>query len=447
MSSDSGELLTKQPVLSRWKKVLAIACGVVVIGGGGFWGFKALKTEKIEYLTMPATQGRIIDTVQATGTVKPLQEVDLKFKNDGTLQTLNARVGLEVKQGDQLAVQDDADLRTAVDQAANEVVQAKYRLRQAELELEKVKATTAQQEALYKAGAVSQADYDQARRDYENAVINRDMAQASITSAEVRLQIAQNTLKDAIITAPFDGIISSVSGEVGQDSMAVNIHIISPQLQVTAQVNEADIPRVKPNQPAYLTLASQGTARIKGTVIQISPQAVTVNNIQLYEVAIKVSDDSKVLMPGMSVTANIIANQSSTEMTLVPNLAFTYAQTFQRSSTPSTDQQPSQKQPAQANSGAPRAVRENRSGNQRAAAEQVRRVVVLKEGQPELREVKTGLTDGQNTEIISGLEPEEQVVIGTNQQGTQSNTFNQPNSGQRGNSTIRVRPGGPGPMF
>ncbi|MGE5453935.1 MAG: efflux RND transporter periplasmic adaptor subunit, partial [Methylocystaceae bacterium] len=218
MSREKGDPLASQTTPKTWRKKVIIALCIVVLGAGGFYVYHTLTPKNTTYLTMPVTTGKISDVVQATGSVKPLQEADLKFKKDGVLQTLNAKTGLTVTLGQQLAVQDDADLRTAVDQAANEITQAQYKLRQSELDLSKVRTTVNRQEALFKEGAISQSDIEQSRNDYSNALISRDMAKASIQSAQVKWQIAQNTLKDAVLSAPFNGIISSVVGEVGQDS-------------------------------------------------------------------------------------------------------------------------------------------------------------------------------------------------------------------------------------
>lgn len=451
MSKDTIDPLAQQVPVRKWKKRAIIALCVVVLGAVGFYTYRAATPQETTYLTMPVTKGKIADVVQATGSVKPLQEADLKFKNDGTLQTLNAKVGQEVVLGQQLAVQDDADLRTAVDQAKNEVTQAQYKYRQAELDLNKLRTTAARQETLYKDGAISLSDIEQARSDVSNSEISRDMAKSSIQSAQVKLQIAENTLKDAVLAAPINGVISSVAGEVGQDSSIVLIHMISPQLQVIAQVNEADISRVKINQNAYLTLTSKTEQRITGKVSQISPQASTVNNIQLYEVSISVDNKNDLLMPGMSVTANIIANQSSSEMALVQNIALTYAQTFQRSqasaqynsnvATTSAKTERSSSNTGTSNRSFNRAVA---GGNKASASHSSKMVVVLKNGKPELKSIQTGLSDGQNTEVISGLETGEEVVIGTSD-GTSTDT----NSGQSStrSGTNRNRASGPGPMF
>jgi len=454
MSRDKSDPLSSPSSPKSWRKKAAILLGVVVVGVGAFYAYQAFTPQTTTYLTMPVTTGKITDMVQATGTVKPLQEADLKFKNDGVLQSLTAKIGIAVVQGQELAVQDDADLRTAVDQAANEVTQAQFRLRQAELDLNKVRTATSRQQALYKQGAIAEADLEQAQLDYENAVINRDMAKASITSAQVKLQIAQNTLKDAVLSAPFNGIISSVDGEVGQDSSIVLIHMISPQLQVIAQVNEADISRVKVDQAAYLTLASGTEQRITGVVKQISPQATTVNNIQLYQVAITVDDKKGLLMPGMSTTANIIANESSSDMTLVQNMAFTFAQTFKPSSaSASAGGKQNASSGVRANAqggtiqGAPTSASPANSSRGNAASQtSSKRVVVLENGQPVIKVVQTGLSDGQNTEIISGLEPGDKVVIGTSDGSGSTDTATTGGQNRSNSGGTRVR-SGPGPMF
>jgi HlyD family secretion protein len=432
---------------SRLGKVILIVL-IAAVAVGAYFIYKSFTKAEISYLTMPVSQGNIVDQVQATGSIKPLHEVDLYFRQQGTLTALYARSGDPVTAGQVLAVQDDDRLQAEVEQQRSSLLQAQYKLKQAQYTYEKMAATFARQDALYQQGALARADWEQAKRDLDNEAINVQSAQTSIKTSQAQLVIAENNLENARLVAPFSGVAAQVNGEVGQETGNTStsmFHLISNELQLTAMVNEVDIGRVQVGQEVEYTVTSYPGQKFKGAVTRISPQSSAANNVQLYEVDISTRDMSHKLRAGMSVTANIIVNKRA-NVVMVPNLALTYAQTFQKSSLPNRTGAGGQKVTSgagrmqgagiQAPGQAGDAVK-NVNKPVSDSGEQTQQVVMLQDGKPVVKRVKVGLSDGTNTEVKEGLKAGDQVVVGANDPSkTNSTGGSQQPGGQSGNRSV-----------
>lgn len=404
----------KKP-LSKIKLIL-LAVGVAAACLAGTYAYGNLNNQDATYLTMAAGKGSIVNQVEATGTVTPLHEVDLYFKQQGTLKALTVNAGDTVQAGQVLAVQDDASLRASVEQARSDLLQAKLKLQQSELEYEKLHTAALMQETLHNQGAVSDSDYKQAVRDDKNAAISVEAAKASILTSQAKLIIAEDDLSNAQIAAPFAGVVATVSGEVGQEtgnSSDPVVHLISSDLHIVASVNEADIGRVKVGQKVRFTATSLQNKVFSGTVARISPQSTTTNNVKQFQVDIQTDEKTNVsdLLAGISVTAQIIV-QEKQNVTTVPTIALTYAQQY--------------------------VAANGQTGTQQQGTVPA---VVLSDNKPSIKWVKTGMTDDQNTEVISGLNSGEQVVVGTKEAGTSTESTTSSTSSSSKSSTQKSNSG------
>jgi HlyD family secretion protein len=465
MAGNDTELMNAALTGKRWKKQSKIMIGicVLVVCIGGYLVYGRLTKKESTYLTMPVTQGKISNAVQATGTVKPLHEVALYFKTQGTLKTLNVSAGDSVKAGQVLAVEDDSDLRANVEQAQSDLLQAKLRLQQSELDYEKASDTYTQQQTLYNQGAVAKSDLDQSKRDFVTADVSVQLAKASIQTAQAKLVIVQTDLKNATLTAPFSGVVAQVNGEVGQEtgnSTNPTVNLISSELQVQTTVNEVDIGNVKVGQNVEFTVTSFPNQTFQGKVSKISSQATTTNNIQLFEVDIATDNLSHQLLAGMSVTANILISERD-NVVRVQNTALAYAKTYMQTMAANMRSASGQNSSNRTGTGNRTGTAGSGGWSGRKTAENTTSgsnsqttvpIVVLENGKPAVKRITTGLSDGQNTEVVNGLKAGEQVVIGTTD-STQSTTTSSSGtgstgSGQRQNTTtIRRGGGGFGPGF
>ncbi len=439
MPENETELIkaTKKKAWQKPGKIVAIVI-ILLLGSGGYFVYKTANQKEVTYLTLPVAAGAIVDEIQATGTVKPLHEVDLYFRQQGTLKGLYVRNGDQVKAGQVLALQDDANLQAQLEQARSDLLQAQYKLQQSQMECEKTQIAAKRQDELYNQGAIAKLDWEQAQRDYKNALVNVQSSQVAIQTAKAKEVIAASNLKNAALTAPFTGVAAQVNGEVGQEtgnSSSPMFHLISNELQVLAMVNEVDIGRIKEKQAVNFTVTAYPGQSFQGTVTRVSPQSTATNNIQQYEVDIATKDILRQLRAGMSVTAKIIVAQRNHVIT-VPNLAFAYTQTFLSNNKLNTNQNLNQQRNQsndQRTGNMSQGSAWSKKNNQGLKPSMKRMVVVLQAGKPVIKPITVGLSDLSNTEVIEGLRPGDQVVIGTNDanQNSSTGTGNQQSGSQQ----------------
>ncbi|MEA4924201.1 MAG: efflux RND transporter periplasmic adaptor subunit [Syntrophomonadaceae bacterium] len=402
-----------------WAVVLLLLVGATGFGIHKYWGGKAT----VEYSTAAVTKGTVTDYIEATGTLGAVKTTEMGFKNDDTIIALNVQPGDHVKAGQVLAEQDPATLTTALRQAQSTVEQDAVNVKSANLTNDTNRKTLERQQQLFDAGAVTQSDLETAQNNYAKSQWDLETAQSKLANDQAKLEQAQTDLSGATMVAPYDGIIGVVNGQVGSinginSSSSTLLTIMSEELQLSSLVNEADIGRVKVGQEVEFTSSSFSNRTFTGKVVRITPQATTVSNVQYYPALISVDDPDKVLMSGMSVSANIIVSRT-TDTVLVPMMAVSYAETYVKSN------------PSSASGGDGQAV------------------VVMENNQPVVRQVNLGINDGANYAVSEGLKEGDRVIVGTNKTGSSNGSGNSSTSNTRSNSNSnsnRTPTGGGGGM-
>jgi HlyD family secretion protein len=439
----------------RTSRIILIVTVLVVLAAG-FLGWRYLGTKKQAgggYTTTAAADGNIQETVSASGNLIAEQSVALTFKSQGYVETCNVQLGDLVKAGQVLATEDTSDLQASVDQAeaslesaqanynklastdSQEIDQAQAQVDQAESALNNAKSTVDGDQQLLGAGGISQTTVDNDNNAYLQAVsqyqsaeytLAQDQTHADVTSAAADVQTAQSQveqaqddLTDASIVAPFDGYIDTISGNPGMwtgggavasgTSTATQFEIIltSTTLLIDADVNEADISKVSVGQAVTFTVDTYPNDTFTGKLIALSPNATTISNVQEYEVHISI-DNYSTLKGGMPATINIIT-ASANNVILVPQSALTYASTYQASLTGSAAKQAAASQRSKPAGGASTGGATASQGSA-GTTQSTGMVAVLVNGQPQIKEVQTGLSDGVNVEITSGLNVGDAVI-------------------------------------
>lgn len=426
--------LSKAVLKKKLPKAVKVALIIIILlaaGIGGYYIYKSLNKQEVKYLTLPVSKDSIVNQIEATGTITPLHEIDLYFKEQGTLKELNVSSGDSVEKGQVLAVQDNSTLQAEVQQCQSDVEQSQLNLEKAQNDYNKTKTTTKRQETLYNEGAISQSDWEDAENDLHSAEISVKLDEVSISNAQAKLVIAQTNLDNATLTAPFAGVVSEVNGEVGQETGNSSdglLHLISSDLQIVVMVNEADIGNVKEGQEVDFTVTSYPNKTFQGTVAKISQQAATTNNVQQFEVDVATTGLSGQLKAGMSVSAKIIIEKQENVIT-VPNLALTYAQTYARTSRQSSTQSSTRTGTRSLTN--QQGSSQGQQSNTETSNTETKQVVILKNDKPEIKQITVGSSDGTNTEVKSGLSAGDNVVIGTND----PNQSNSSESSSSGNSS------------
>ncbi|WP_258359835.1 HlyD family secretion protein [Moorella sulfitireducens] len=362
------------PPRSHKGKWLVGACLVILLGGAILWWQHGRNTG-VTYITMPAGQGNIKNTINATGSIEPVKSVTLGFKTGGIIKAIYVKPGDAVKAGQVLALQDTTELEAQLAQAqasynsalanlqkleagatAAEIIQAEASVETARIAYNNAAAAAGRSQALYEAGALSKAELDSAISERDSAAAKLRQAeaaleelkngsrpeeiaaaQAQVEVARAQLTLAQNNFDGARVRAPWDGIISAVNGEVGyrvgsSDSGSGFITLITEELQVRARVNEADINEVKVGQEVTLTVNALPGEEIPGKVAWIAPEAQTISNVQLYEVVISIDKNkSQSLRAGMTASVDFIIARKDNVLT-IPRAALTFARNYSASS-------------------------------------------------------------------------------------------------------------------
>jgi HlyD family secretion protein len=293
------------------RKVGAIAVAIVAIGGGAaFYGLNA--TDAPTVVSSPVTRGDVVQKVEATGTVQPVDSVEVGAQVTGTIKTLGATFNSEVRKGQILATLDPASLQAEVDQARANLVRLQAQYEQAKVALEDASIKLARAERLSKDQLIAQADFDVARVTRDGAQAALKSADAQVVQARASLAQTQVALQHTVITSPTDGIVLARNVEVGQTVTSglqtPTLFVIARDLgtmQVSASVDESDIGRVAKGQPVTFTTDAYAGDVFSGAVSEVRLQPVVTQNVVTYTTIITVPNPGAKLKPGMTATVEI----------------------------------------------------------------------------------------------------------------------------------------------
>ena len=297
-----------------------IAMTVVVIIAVAAWALSGGKEkEEINFKQEKVSLQTLQNSVTATGTIEAVTSVTVGTQVSGIVNKLYVDYNSQVKKGQVIAELDKTNL-------LSELNTAKANMASAQSQLNYQSANMNRYQTLYQKGLVS-AD------DYENALLTYRQAKEQVATAKEQVQRAQTNLGYATITSPIDGTVISKSVEEGQTVAASfntpELFTIAKDLtnmQVVADVDEADIGAVKEGDRVTFTVDAYPDDTFEGTVKQVRLQATTTNNVVTYEVVISAQNADLKLKPGL--TANVtIYTQERTGVLAVANKALRFTPT------------------------------------------------------------------------------------------------------------------------
>lgn len=297
-----------------------IAMTVVVIVAVAAWALSGGKEkEEINFKQEKVSLQTLQNSVTATGTIEAVTSVTVGTQVSGIVNKLYVDYNSQVKKGQVIAELDKTNL-------LSELNTAKANMASAQSQFNYQNANMKRYQTLYQKGLVS-AD------DYENALLTYRQAKEQVATAKEQVQRAQTNLGYATITSPIDGTVISKSVEEGQTVAASfntpELFTIAKDLtnmQVVADVDEADIGAVKEGDRVTFTVDAYPDDTFEGTVKQVRLQATTTNNVVTYEVVISAQNADLKLKPGL--TANVtIYTQERTGVLAVANKALRFTPT------------------------------------------------------------------------------------------------------------------------
>ena len=274
-----------------------IGIGIIAVLAIATWMFYGGKKEQaVTFDTAKVELANIKNSVTATGSVEPVTSVTVGTQVSGIISRLYVDYNTVVKKGQIIAELDKTNL-------ISELNTAKANLSSAQSSLNYESANYKRYATLFKKGLVS-AD------EYESAKLNFEKAKDQVAQSREMVQKAQTNLSYAIITSPIDGVVISKSVEEGQTVAASyatpELFTIAKDLkdmQVVANVDEADIGDVKEGERVSFTVDAYPNDTFEGVVKQVRQEATTTNNVVTYEVVISAPNSELKLKPGL--TANV----------------------------------------------------------------------------------------------------------------------------------------------
>ncbi|MGD0265717.1 MAG: efflux RND transporter periplasmic adaptor subunit [Candidatus Methylomirabilota bacterium] len=454
--------------MTRRKLTLVSILAVLVLGGAaGFYWWSDGKG-KTSFRTAPVERGDIQSTISATGTLNAVITVQVGTQVSGTIKELMVDYNSRVKKGMLIARIDPAtfeakvnqakaDLesarasvlnqRAAVVKAGADVATARANVVKADVAVKDAQVKTNARVRLFQNGGISQEELGTAKATQDSAQAQLEAAQASLRASQAALDVAramlaaaeatvlqkqaalaqaQVDLDNSEIRAPVDGVVVARNVDVGQtvaaSLQAPTLFLIAQDLtkmQVDTNADEADVGRVALDQEATFTVDSFPGQTFRGRVVQIRQAAQVLQNVVTYDCVVAVGNPELKLMPGMTANVKILVARRENTL-LVPNAAFRVrldGAAPAGSSGPQGGSPAGQRGPQGSTGGRPAGPpgmspgRDPDPGARGAAEGGQQRVWVLQDGKPVERMVRSGLSDGQKTEVLEGLKEGEAVII------------------------------------
>jgi len=379
--------------------LILLAAGIAAAG----WYWEHRQDDEPTYVTAVVTRGDLTETVTATGQLNPVLNVQVGSQVSGNIMKLFADWNSHVKAGQVVAQIDPADFQADVLQAEGDLENAK-----AALELARVVAKRTQD--LRDKDGTPQSTLDQ-------AMASLHQAEAMIKVKQGALDKAKVDLEHCTIYSPINGIVIARDVDVGQtvaaSMSAPIIFLIANDLanmQIDSSVAEADVGNVEEGQDVDFTVDAYPYRTFHGKVTQVRNSPTTVNNVVTYDVVISVKNSDLKLKPGMTANLSVIIDRRDNVLTL-GNPALRY-------------------RPPEAAiaSGAAAASQQTiRDGGRKSERRFERTVYVLPDGkaaEPRPVQIRVGISDGTATEVVTGLNEGDKVVVARQDAGAGAQVVN-----------------------
>ncbi len=440
------------------KKSYVVAGGVamLLLAGGGWWWKQQAASDAVQYRTAPLTRGSLQAAVAASGAVNPVSQVSVGTQVSGQIRDLLVDFNSEVKAGQLLAridpetfeyrvrsAQADVDAaRAAVLTAQANQIAAQAQVSRAQVDLIEAQRDHERKQSLVEKQFIAQSEADKSRALVNTSVeaVKAVQAQVGVAQAQVKTAQANVAQRDAAlaqaridldrtrITSPVNGIVIKRAIERGQtvasSLQAPELFVIAQNLsdmQVDASIDESDVGRLRAGQKASFTVDAFPGQTFEGEIRQVRKAALNVANVVTYVAVVGFSNEGGRLLPGMTANVRVITDQSDGVLK-VPNAALRVRIAGVE---PAQAPQPAASASALASVPAKAASRTSTRG----------RIFVLDgEGKPKALNVRLGITDGSNTELLlasdsplaADLKEGAEIIVGTKVPGSMASTGAKP---------------------
>ena len=263
--------------------------------------------------TVTVERQTIVSSVEATGTIEPIRVIEVKSQAGGEILELPVELGDYVERRTLLVRIDPRDVRNSFEQATADLEVAEARFYVAVRRLERIRT-------LHDSDIVTD-------EELENAILEHANGKAALVRAQTNIELAEDRLNDVTLRAPISGTIVERTVEQGQvitgtrDLTGGTVLMRMADLkevQVRTLVDETDIGRLEPGLGAEITVEAYPDRMFRGNVLKIEPQAVVQQNVTMFAVLTRISNESDLLRPGMNADVKVVVGRK-TDVVALPN--------------------------------------------------------------------------------------------------------------------------------
>ena len=374
------------------KKRFFILLGLLIAAGAAYYFFSSNSKQETTYLTESVTRGNVEKTVVASGSVESVNEVDVGAQASGKITKLYVKLGQEIKKGEMIADIDSTTQINTLNTQKAALVSYQAQLKAKKTAYDVALSSYNRLSKLYTQKATSLDSLNSAKSTLDNAKAEMEAIEANIKQAEIEVNTAETNVGYTKITAPMDGTIVSVPVSEGQ---TVNANQTTPtivtiadlsKMKIKPEISEGDITKVKAGQEVSFTILSDSQTVYHSVIDSVDPANTTITDSSstssstnssssssttsaiYYYANVLIDNPDRTLRIGMTTENNIkIANAK--DVLLISNMAI-----------------------------------QKRDGKSVVN-------ILNDKNQPEQREVETGVQNDFHTEIKSGLNEGEKVIV------------------------------------
>jgi HlyD family secretion protein len=396
--------------MTKHKRVYGASAAAVALVAWASFGYARGETDDAKPITRAVLRGDIVQSVSATGALEAVTTVEVGSQVSGTVDSLHADFNSLVRKGEIIATLEPSLFDTQVQQARANLLKAQSDLERLQVAAADAASKLGRARELSEKLLIPSADLDAADVAKRSADAQVRSAEAGVAQSRAALGQTEVTLSKTVIAAPIDGIVIARNVDVGQtvaaSVQAPTLFIIAADLskmRLSASIDESDVGAIRTGQPVTFRVGAYPNESFSGTVEQLRLNPVVEQNVVTYAAIIAVPNPELKLKPGMTATITIEIDKRSNVLR-VPNAALQY-----------------------------RPAGETKGTGTEAWVES--------NGVPARVSLKTGLSDGTYTELLSGPIAEGALVI----TGKQSAGQQQPRTGSTsGNPFGGTQQGPPG---
>jgi HlyD family secretion protein len=315
----------------RWaRRIASVMVVAAIVAGVVVWRMKTRPPPPPRYATGEISVGDVVETVQSTGQIKPLTEVQVGAQVSGRVTKVYVDFNSIVKGGDVLAEIDPTLFGAQIDSNRAQLESAKASVVRAEAALATSKQRLDRAKKLVSEGVGSQADLDSAQGAYDVALADLAAAKAQIAQHQAVLRSSRTSLEYTRIFSPIDGIVINRAVDPGQvvaaSFQAPTLFVIAQDLRkmrVLADIDEADVGRLTEGMGADVRVDAFPGEAFKGTVSQVRFSPLNQSGVVTYAAVIEVDNPDVKLRPGMTATVTIRSAEAK-GVKRVPNAALRF---------------------------------------------------------------------------------------------------------------------------